>query len=275
MSPIMTRYAPAAALLAVVALAACDKTAVQKIDAPTVPGSQVRFFNFGIGAPALNFYANDTKLTAISSSSCSPTPTDTMQQRICRETGGESSSGVTSGNVGSGGLYTALEPGDYTLKGTIAATTDKDLAVASLPVTLATDKMYSFYVSGFYDGTTKTVESFIVEDPVPAIDWDNAIVRFVNASPNASPMTLTTRDSTTMIETAIGGDVAYKSAGDFVTIPGGLYELYTTVSGSATKVIKRTGVTFSAGHIYTITARGNITVSSGSTAKALDNTANR
>jgi hypothetical protein len=271
----MTRNSLVAGLLAVAALAACEKNAVQTIDAPDLPSAQVRFFNFAVGGPALNFYANTTKMTAISSSTCSPTPTDTVQQRICRDAGAESTSGVTYGNVGSGGLYAGIQPGAYTLKGTIAAATDKDLAVATLPVTLENGKIYSFYTSGIYNSGTKTEEAFLVEDPIPALDWSNAIVRFVNASSNSSPMTLTARDSTAKTETAIGGAVAYKGAGTFVTIPGGLYELYTTVAGSGTKVIQRTGVTFSAGRIYTITARGDITVSSGAAAKALDNTANR
>ena len=272
---IMTRYSSAAALLAAVALAACEKTAVQRIDAPELPAAQVRFFNFGHGTPAINFYANTTKMTAISSSACSPTPTDTMIQRLCRESGQESTAGVAYGGVGSGGLYAAIAPGDYTLKGTIAAATDKDLAVATLPTTLAANKIYSFYTSGPYNTTTKTVDAFIVEDPIPERNWDMVQVRFVNGSFNSSPMTLTTRDSTTKIETAIGGATTYKSAGTYVTIAPGTYELYTTVAGSGTKVIQRTGVTFAAGRIYTITARGDITLATGTNAKALDNTANR
>ena len=274
---LMTRYRAVAASLAVVALAACEKTAVQVIDAPEVPAAQVRFFNFGHGAPGLNFYANTTKLTAISSATCSPTPTDTVQQRICRESGAESTTGVVYGGVASGGLYTGIAPGDYTLKGLIAATVDKDLVVASLPTTLAAGKIYSFYTSGPYNTTTKTVDAFIVEDPLPAQDWDVAQIRFVNASFNSSAMTLTVRDSTgaARTETAIGGAVAYKSAGTFVSIPAGLYQLYTTNTGSATKVIQRDGVTFAAGRIYTITARGDITLGTGTNAKALDNTANR
>jgi hypothetical protein len=272
---LMTRYRAAAASFALVALAACDKTAVQVIDAPEVPAAQVRFFNFGLGAPGLNFYANTTKMTAISSATCSPTPTDTVQQRVCREAGAESTTGVVYGGVGSGGLYAGIAPGDYTLKGLIAAATDKDLVVASLPATLAPGKIYSFYTSGPYNTTTKTVDAFIVEDPIPAQDWAVAQIRFVNASSNAAPMTLTVRDSTSKAETAIGGAVAYKSADTFVSIPAGLYQLYTTNTGSATKVIQRDGVTFAAGRIYTITARGDITLATGTNAKALDNTANR
>jgi hypothetical protein len=277
----MTRYTSAALLVAGVALAACEKNAVQKLAGPigdeNIPAAQVRFFNFGHGTPGVNFYANETKMTAINSATCSPTPADTVQQRLCREGGAESTTGVAYGGVGSGGLYAGIEPGDYTLKATIAATTDKNLAVASLPATLAAGKIYSFFTSGPYSTTTKTVDAFIVEDPLPAIDWANAQIRFVNASFNSNPMQLTVRDSSTKVETVIGsGTTAYKSAGTFTAIPGALYQLYTTVAGSATKVIQRDGVTFSAGRIYTVTARGDITVGgTAAAARALDNTANR
>ena len=279
MSRIMNRYASAAAALAVLALAACDKNTIVDITKPAIPTTQVRFFNFGVNAPQLNFYANTTKMAAINSSLCSPTPTDTMQERICRESGREATTGIAYGGVGASGLYSVIEPGSYTLKGTIAAATDKDLAVASLPVTLEANKVYSFYTSGFYNTTAKTVDAFVVEDPIPAIDWESATVRFVNAISNSSPMTLMARDSSTKIETAIGGTgtVAYKSAGTYTGIAPGTYELYTTVAGSATKVIKREGVVLAAGRIYTISARGDITVVSTTATNRpfLDNTANR
>lgn len=277
MSRMTKRFLSLTAILGGVLAASCDKTAVQKIAGPTDPltQAQVRFFNFGLGAPGINFYANTTKLTAISSATCSPTPTDTVQQRVCRETGAESTSGVTYGNVGSGGLYASLAPGDYTLKGTIAATTDKDLAIATLSATLAAGKIYSFYTSGVYNTTAKTVEAFIVEDPIPAIDWAVSPIRFVNAISNAAPMTLVARDSTTKVETTIATDIAYKSAAAFKPLTPGLYELYVTVGGSATKVIQRTGVTFAPGRIYTISSRGDATLATGTNARSLDNTANR
>ena len=168
MTRTMTRYRAAAALLTLAALAACEKTAVQSITVPEVPAAQVRFFNFGVNGPSINFYANTTKMTATSSALCTPTPTDAASQEKCKAAGQEATTGVAYGGVGSGGLYAGLAPGQYTLKGTIAATTDKDLAVASLQATLEANKIYSYYVSGFYNTTTKTEEAFIVEDPIPA-----------------------------------------------------------------------------------------------------------
>lgn len=260
MTRTMTSHRAFAALLLAALLASCDKNAVQQIGGP-VAESQIRFFNFGVNAPAVNFYANDVKVTAVSSA-----------------TGTESTNGVASGGVGSGGLYSALEPGQYTFAGKIAATVDKDLAISTVPATLEAGKKYTMYISGLYNVTAKTAEGFIVEDPLPAqIDFTQAYVRFVNAISNANPMQLFVKNSTTGVETAIGNAVSYKGAGAFIAVPGASYDLVTRYAGGTTSVITRAAVALSAGRVYTIGARGDITVTSttAATRPQLDNTANR
>jgi hypothetical protein len=245
-------------MLAAALTSACEKNAVQDISAPTDAGAaQIKFFNFGVGSPAVNFYANDTKMTAILSA-----------------TGQEATTGVTPFNVGSGGFYGQIAAGQYTLSGRISAATDKDLAISNLPATLAPGKFYSFYQSGIYDAATKTVDSFIVEDSfIPTFDYSVAHVRFVHAISNANPMTLYGLSRTEgSQEVVIGGLVPYKSAGEFVAIPPGVYDLSTRYAGTATNAITRANVSFVAGRVYTIGARGNITVAS---TILLDNTANR
>jgi hypothetical protein len=247
-------------LLCAIALTACEKNAVQDITG-SLPGSRIKFFNFGANAPAVNFYANDSKITAITSA-----------------TGVEAVTGVSSGGVGSGGFYSAIQPGAYTFTGKIAAAVDKDLVVSRATATLVDGKAYSFYISGIYNTATKTAEAFVVEDPfVDTLDYTVAYVRFVNAIPNASPMTLYAKNSTTAVEAPVGGAVAYKAGGAFVALPGAVYDLNTRYAGSATNVITRTAVSFSAGKVYTISARGDITVVSTTlaTRPQLDNTANR
>ena len=145
-------------------------------------------------------------------------------------------------------------------------------------VNITDGKSYSFYMSGFYNTTSKSVEAFVVEDAYPPdIDWTVAIVRFVNAISNANPMTLYAKSSTTGTEVAVGGSIAYKAAGAFVTLPGGSYDLSTRYAGSSTNAITRTAVSFSAGRVYTISARGDITITSTTATNRpfLDNTANR
>jgi hypothetical protein len=256
----MKRYLSLAVLMSAALLTACEKNAVQDITG-TVPGSAVRFFNFGVNAPSVNFYANDRKMTAISSA-----------------TGTESTNGTAYGSVGSGGYYSGIEPGQYTFFGKISATTDKDLAIASIPGTLADGKNYSVYLSGFYNTAAKTVDGFIVEDAYPAaFDYTVAYVRFVNAISNSNPMTLYAKNQTTGTETAVGAVVAYKNGGAFIALPGGFYDLGARVAGSATNAISRTAVQFVNGKTYTISARGDMTVVSTTATNRpfLDNTANR
>jgi hypothetical protein len=257
----MKRYISAAALLSAALLSACsfDKNAVQDITSPA-PASAIKFFNFAVNGPSVNFYAGDTKMTAITSA-----------------TGTEATTGTAYSAAGAGGFYVGINPGQYTLAGKISAATDKDLAISNLQTTIADGKYYSYYLSGFYNTTAKTTESFIVEDALPAMDFTVAYVRFVNAISNSSPMVLSAKSTSTGTVTAIGGAIPYKSAGGFVAIPGGVYDLTTRATGAAADAFNRTAVSFSSGGVYSISARGDITVT-GTTATNrpfLDNTANR
>src|SRR5216117_2289096 len=134
MSKRMQVYRTAAVLLTAAALAACEKNSVQQLPTAPLAGAQIKFFNFGVNAPGVNFYADATKMTAIQSG-----------------TGVESTNGVTYGGAGAGGVYTTIAPGQHIFTGRIAATVDKDLPIASVTTTIADGKSYSFYLSGFYN----------------------------------------------------------------------------------------------------------------------------
>jgi len=267
----MTIFRSLVALLCVAVLAGCEKDAVQDITGP-LPAARIKFFNFGVNAPGVNFYANNTKMTAVSSTACTP-PTNNP---ACTTTGIESTTGVVYGGAASGGLYAGIAPGQYTLSGRIAAATDKDHPIATVTAAIENGKQYSFYVSGVYNPTTRSADAFVVEDAYPAAaDFSAAQVRFVNAVFNASPMTLYARNTTTGQEYAIGGAVAYKAGGAFTAIPNGSYDLSTRTAGSATNVVVRSGVSFSGGRVYTITARGDMVSAVAANRPVLDNTANR
>lgn len=262
----MTRHSYIAALLLASVLAACGENAVQKLTGID-PQGRVKFFNFGVNAPSVNFYADATKMTAVQST-----------------TGTESTTGIAYGGVGAGGAYTTIEPGSRTLTGRIAATTDKDLPIATVSTSVEDGKFYSFYMSGFYNTTAKTVEGFVVEDNFPLLPTDTTVatIRFVHAISNANPMTLYARRTTAgSTEVPVGAEVAYKSAGAFTNIPAGPYDLSTRFAGVTTNALTRTGVSFVGGKVYTITARGDITVAATTTGCAaanrtcLDNTSNR
>lgn len=254
----MKQYMSLAGLLCVAMLSACEKNAVQEL-AESTPAARIKFFNFGVGAPGVNFYANDTKMSAITSA-----------------TGVESTTGTIYGGVSAGGLYSTIVPGQYTLRGRIAAATDKDLAISNLAAPIADGKFYSYYLSGFYSTATKTVDAFVVEDAFPAATPDVAYVRFVNAISNSSPMVLSVKHSTSGAVTAIGAATAYKGAGVFTAVPNGVYTLTTRVTGASTDAITRADVSLSRGRVYTIGARGDMTVTSTTATNRpfLDNTTN-
>jgi len=256
----MNRYLKLSAAACAVMLAACGKDAVKEITGP-VPGSQIKFFNFSTGSPGVNFWANTTKLTAIGTAS-----------------GTESPLGTTYSQAANGGLYSAVTPGQYDLSAQLSDTATRNVAIAHVTTTLANGKSYSYYLSGPYSSGTKTSDAFMVEDPIPARDFSVAYVRFVNAIYNANPMTLYAVNVDTskhMAEVALGSTVAYKSAGTFTSLPAGTYNLSTRYPGSGTNVIVRSSVSFTEGHAYTITARGDINATSGTNKPALDNTANQ
>jgi hypothetical protein len=260
----MTRYRIFAALLCATVLASCEKNAVQVLPTADLPGARLKFFNFGVNAPGVNFYAGDTKMTAIVSGTVT-----------------EAITGVAYGGAGNGGVYLGIAPGAHTLTGRIAAAIDKNLPIATVNATIADGNFYSFYMSGFYNTTTKTVEGFVVEDPLSVqttpINYAVAYVRFVHAISNASPLTLYARNTTVGDTVAVGGAVAYQAAGAFTALPSGVYDLFARYTDSTTNKVSRTAVPFAGGRIYTIGARGDITISSTTATNRpfLDNTANR
>jgi len=255
----MTKYLTLAATILV---AACGENPVQVLPTDSLEASRIKFFNFGVNAPGVNFYADNVKMTAILSA-----------------TGTEATTGVTYGGVGNGGAYSQIAPGTHTLTGKIAATTDKDLVIASIPATIADGKFYSLYMSGFYNATTKASDGFVVEDAYPAeADYSVAVVRLVNAIANATnPLTLYAANTTTFDTTVVNTAVAYKSGGAFVSLPPGIYNLFARYADSTANKIVRTGVTFAGGRVYTVGARGDITITSTTATNRpfLDNTTNR
>lgn len=243
----MNRLRLAAALLGAVALAACGEKHGPQTITGTVPGAAVQFNNFAVGSPSVNFYANDMKVTGVKETA----------------TNVESTSGTSYGSAAATGTYAGLTPGSYTLSGRLADTLSRDVSIASMPMTLVDGKYYSFYLSGFYNATTKQADSFILEDAFPAQAYDVAYVRFVNAISNTNPLTLYAKSTVAgSTETAVGGPTAYKAGTAFVPLPPGVYDLAARYTGVTTNAIAQTAVSFSAGRVYTVNARGDITITS-------------
>ena len=107
MTSIMKKHSIIAALLCAGAVSACGDPAVNTITEPPSASSRIRFFNFGPSAPGVNFYVNDTKMTAVVST-----------------TGTEATTGIAYAGVAAGGAYNVIAPGQHTITGRIAATID-------------------------------------------------------------------------------------------------------------------------------------------------------
>jgi hypothetical protein len=273
----MRLHRPFTALLGLIALAACEKNAVRDITAP-MPAARILFFNFAVGAPGVHLYADDAKVTATAFSACSAAknPPETSNDTLCLEQGRQSTLGVNYGGVAAGGRYSGLDAGARTIQARLAS--DQATVVSSVQANVQQGKHYSYYQSGFYSATTKSAESFLVEDDLsPTINWSVATVRFVNAMSNAEPMTLYATNAETGEEHAIGGTVAYASASPFTQLAEGSYDLSTRYANGTSNVIVRSGIGFDVGRTYTITARGDITVTSTTAANRpfLDFSVNR
>jgi hypothetical protein len=266
------------ALLGAAALMACGEKAEKNIAGPVPSPSAIRFFNFSVGSPTVQFFANDKEVTATNTGNCNgaKNPPVTATDSACVQSGIQSATGVAYTGVAAGGLYTAIDPGQYTFTGRQMSSTGPTATISTAAATIATGKYYSYYQSGIYNSTTKASDAFVVEDVLPTtVDWSKSLVRFVNAIGNSSPMTLVAVD-TLGNETPISGQIAYKSAGAFTALTPAPYDLHARDANGADKIV-RTFVTFMPGHVYTITARGDMTVtkSTDNNRPYLDNTANQ
>ncbi|MGB4775419.1 MAG: DUF4397 domain-containing protein [Daejeonella sp.] len=256
----MKKYIYLLILPLITILSACEKNTVPVISTPTT-GARIKFYNFSLNSPGVNFYANEKKMTAIQST-----------------TGIEAVTGVAYGSVGPASNYATIEGGQYIFKAQITAAIDKDLAIANLTTTVENSKYYSLYTCGFYNTGAKTSDTFIVEDKLPAFDNSATYVRFVNAIPNAnSGMDFVVKNTVTLTETVVSTNIAYKNGSDFVKLLPGVYTIYTRYPGTNTNLITRADVSFVIGRVYTISSRGDMTVVSTTATNRpfLDNTANR
>lgn len=256
----MTMNRALAALLGSAAIASCrlfDETAVRSIDGP-LPNARVKFHNFSPNSVSVNFFANDVKLTAVGSSACTPLPSVDSLRRRCLTEGIEAVAGVPFGAAASGGLYSAIAPGQYSLTAKVAR---RDTVVSTLTQAIGDGKYYSVFLSGIYSATaTPRSDAFIVEDPIPAgpINFAVAHVRFVNAVSNATgPISLFARD-TANVETSVAAGTAYKGASAFITLPEGTYSFFGRY-GATTAVagLSATNLSLVGGQVYTVAARGS------------------
>lgn len=262
----------AVALASVFSFSCKKDKSIKVIDIPldAANNARIKYFNFAAGAPSVNFYANGVKVSAILSA-----------------TGSENSAGTAYGAVYPISNYSTIVGGTYKINGIVPSTAaaNANVSISEISSVLGNGKYYSFYTSGIYNSTTKTAESFILEDVLPLSTASNTVsyVRFVNTIPNGtSGMNLVIKNAVTAVETVVATNIGYKTATAFIAVPIGSYELYVRYPSSATNIISRNGTTngvvsFLGGRTYTVGARGDMTVTSATAANRplLDNTANQ
>lgn len=255
----MNRYARIAALFGAVLSVACGSKVDRTVTGPA-PVARIKFFNLALASPGVDFYANNVKMTAISSAS-----------------GAESIRGTIYSEGAAGGFYVNIAPGQYTLNGKITDTTSHGLAISTVSQMIENGKAYSFYQSGIYDSTTKKADAFVIEDAftVPT-NFGVSAVRFVNAISNGTgPLVLYAKNQATgSTEVAIGGPVAYKAAGAWTEIPFGVYDFFLRYSGSSTNLATKTGISIGGGRVFSVAARGDATSTTTARRPALDATPN-
>ncbi len=245
-------------------LNSCKDEAVLDINEP-IAGARIRLYNFSINAPSVNFYANDTKISAALS-----------------QTGTESINGVSFGGTYPANQYALAPGGENIIRATTSSTittTTPNLTIASVVHKLELDKYYSVFISGIYNTTDKKSDAFVVEDNFPiALDTARAFIRIVNPCPNTTlklvltKTTVVTGQPPIIEDLQVATGVAYKGASQFFGFKPGAYSI--TVTDEATgKTAIRAATSFLKERVYTLALRGNILT--GSPATFVDNTVNK
>ncbi|RZL15227.1 MAG: DUF4397 domain-containing protein, partial [Pedobacter sp.] len=242
-------------LIALSALfSSCEKTAVKDISTP-FSGAQIKFYNFAVNSPGVNFYANNIKLTGLLSA-----------------TGAESATGTLFGGLSPARGYVLAPAGaavvfksqtSSTMAVAAATGQGPNIETATLTASVEDGKSYTFYTSGVYDYTTKKSDAFIIEDKLPVSDTSQSYIRLVNPGHTTSTISLELTNvvgsgSTTpiVVTTPITG-IAYKAASQFIAVKSGAYTL-RVIDAASGKVVTRASTGLVKDRIYTFTLRGNL-----------------
>lgn len=233
--------------------------------------AQVRFYNFGINSPSVNFYADNVKITASQSL-----------------TGEMASTGVSFGATYPSIGYVEV-PGGQNINlfsktpTTLVIPTNnvnnykQDTEVSNMVVPkLESKKQYSLFIAGYFDKNTHKAESFIISDELPPSDTSKVFIRFVNSGV-AEAGTLSVKISRmkgteVLSEEIVDPALAFKSATEFKGFPYGTYKFTIIPSNATNRTWERT-ITLNRDRVHTIAIRGDLR--NTSPAPLLDNTQNR
>lgn len=239
------------------------------VRAPLSDHGQVRFYNFVINGPTVNFYANGVKSTGITST-----------------TGQEAANGVGWGGThpnigyveipaGSNVNIESITPKNMLIPASNPNNYEPGIVSSSLIIPeIEPLKQYSVYLSGYWDKVNKKSKSFYIKDEMPGVDTASTFIRFVNSGVEAAgnlKFVVTNRD--TLIGTIMIDDkVPYGGASKFIAVPYGTYNVKIyTISGDS---LIRNGLALSPDRVHTFALRGDI-LSKKAPLPYIDNVQNR
>ncbi|MEZ0540844.1 DUF4397 domain-containing protein [Fibrella arboris] len=214
-------------------LAACGpKNDIQSNQIPAT-GARVKFVHAVVDGPAVNVFANDTKLNGTT---------------------------VTYGTTFPVSEYSALNPGQTTLKvSTVASGTVAEAAVLTAPVALEADKYYSI-VAG---GTATAPIGFILDDDQTVLNPKKNYIRVLNLLSSGQSVDFAIASGTPATVATPVTNLAYKSVSAYVEVDPNAatapYSLQIRSTGTTTAI--GTALSFNTlnqGRKYTLVVRGAV-----------------
>ena len=246
-------YINFAILILAVFLGACEKNAVDEHTAPYTSGALIKFYTHAEGAPRVNFYLNDQRVTA-----SAPTATDIPL-------------GLAYGTSYPANGYLNVPSGDLTVA-VMDTVTSATKGKADLITTTSTRLDESANYSAYLIGKTGSYETLVIKDNLPEDNFNRIYFRFVNTMADMPfnvdvvafrPEVKATATSPAIPELRVplGTNIGYKQFTDYAELPAGSYRFIfyktgtTTVYANYPSATTTLGLT-SLGRVYSFFLRG-------------------
>lgn len=153
--------------------------------------------------------------------------------------------------------YLTIPAGTRGITVNAAGTSD---AVIDRDIDFDKDKSYTIFATGSLG--SNDIQPLVLTDDLTAPTTGNAKVRFVHLSPDAPA-----------VDVAVAGDGGavlfdgqeFREASAFISVPAGTYDLEVRLDADNTVVLPLDGIELQSGMIYTVFARGFVTLPEGNT----------
>lgn len=152
--------------------------------------------------------------------------------------------------------YLTVEAGNREIRVNATGTTT---SVIEGSLNFIKDQNYSIFATGSL--TANDIEPLVLTDDLTAPASGNAKVRFVHLSPDAPTVDVAVTGETTPLFDAQD----FRDATGFISVPAGTYDLEVRLDSDNSVVLPVADVQLQAGKIYTIFAKGFVTLPTGNT----------